>query len=214
MSVCSVTQICLSLCKPMDCSPPGSSVHGIILARLLEWVAISSSRGPSWSRDWTHVSYVHWSRVHFLSQPLSYWLKNQSHQKTVTRCSGCREGKEGNEGRSPPWDWIFQDGLPEQVTFNQDLKAERDFIYTTNICKGFIWRRKACTLILIAMLFLFHFISLVNFFFYKEVAESLFSWDGTNSWSSSNCVRINGRWTGPARLTHVRGRKSPVFVKL
>ena len=42
--VCSVAQLCLTLCDPMDCSLPGSSVHGISWARKLEWVAISSSR--------------------------------------------------------------------------------------------------------------------------------------------------------------------------
>ena len=45
MRVCSVAQFCLTLCDPMDCSLPGSSVHGILQARILEWVAISSSRG-------------------------------------------------------------------------------------------------------------------------------------------------------------------------
>ena len=53
-----VTQLCLSLCDPMDCSPPGSSVHGILQARTLEWVAISFSRGSSWPRDWTWVSCI------------------------------------------------------------------------------------------------------------------------------------------------------------
>ena len=43
----SVTQSCLTLRDPMNCSPPGSSVHGIFQARILEWVAISSSRGSS-----------------------------------------------------------------------------------------------------------------------------------------------------------------------
>ena len=38
-------QSCPTLCDPMDCSPPGSSVHGILQARILEWVAISFSRG-------------------------------------------------------------------------------------------------------------------------------------------------------------------------
>ena len=42
-----VAQSCLTLCRPMDCSPPGSSVHRILQARLLEWVAISSARGSS-----------------------------------------------------------------------------------------------------------------------------------------------------------------------
>ena len=51
-------QSCLSLCNPMDCSPPGSSVHGILQARILEWVAMPFSRGSSWPRDRTHVSYV------------------------------------------------------------------------------------------------------------------------------------------------------------
>ena len=40
-----VAQSCLTLCNPVDCSPPGCSVHGILQARILEWVAISFSRG-------------------------------------------------------------------------------------------------------------------------------------------------------------------------
>ena len=45
-------------CNPMDCSPSGSSVHGISQARILEWVAISLSRGSSQSRDQIHVSFT------------------------------------------------------------------------------------------------------------------------------------------------------------
>ena len=56
--VCSVTKSCLTLCNPTDCSPPGTSVHGIFQARILEWVAISYSRGTSQPRDWTCVSCV------------------------------------------------------------------------------------------------------------------------------------------------------------
>ena len=48
-------QSCPTLCDPMDCSLQGSSVHGIFQARVLEWVAISFSRGCSRSRDWTRV---------------------------------------------------------------------------------------------------------------------------------------------------------------
>ena len=54
----SVTQSCLTLCDPTDCSPPGSSVHGISQARILEWVDISFSRGSSQPRDRTQVSHV------------------------------------------------------------------------------------------------------------------------------------------------------------
>ena len=45
--LCSYTQLCLTLCDPVDCSPPGFSVHGILQARILEWAAIYSSRRPS-----------------------------------------------------------------------------------------------------------------------------------------------------------------------
>ena len=46
-----VAQSCLTLCDPMNCSPPGFSVHGILQAKILEWVAISFSRGSSQLRD-------------------------------------------------------------------------------------------------------------------------------------------------------------------
>ena len=51
-----VIQSCPTLCNPVDCSPPGSSVHGILQARILEWVAISFSRQSSRPRDQTQVS--------------------------------------------------------------------------------------------------------------------------------------------------------------
>ena len=49
--MCEVAQSCLTLCDPMDCSLPGSSLHGILQARVLEWVAISFSMGSSQPRD-------------------------------------------------------------------------------------------------------------------------------------------------------------------
>ena len=51
-------QSCLTLCDPMDCSPPGSSVRGILQARILEWVAIPFSRGSYPPRDWTCISCI------------------------------------------------------------------------------------------------------------------------------------------------------------
>ena len=45
-------------CNPVDCSPLGSSVHGILQARKLEWVAIDISRGSAWPRDRTQVSHI------------------------------------------------------------------------------------------------------------------------------------------------------------
>ena len=54
----SVAQSCLTLCDPMDCSPPGYSVHGILQARILKWVAISVSRVSSQPGNWTQVSCI------------------------------------------------------------------------------------------------------------------------------------------------------------
>ena len=53
-----VTQSCPTLCNPIGCSPPDSSVRGILQARILEWVAIPFSRGSSQPRDWTWVSQI------------------------------------------------------------------------------------------------------------------------------------------------------------
>ena len=53
-----VTQLCPTLGDPMDCSPPGSSVRGTLQARILERVAMPSSRGSSWPRDRTWVSCI------------------------------------------------------------------------------------------------------------------------------------------------------------
>ena len=51
-----VTQSCTTFCDPMDCSLPGFTIHGILQARILEWVAIPFSRGSSQPRDQTWVS--------------------------------------------------------------------------------------------------------------------------------------------------------------
>ena len=55
---CSVTKSCPALWDTMDCSLPGSSVHGIFQARILEWIAISSCRWSSWPRYRTHISCI------------------------------------------------------------------------------------------------------------------------------------------------------------
>ena len=51
-------QSCPTLCNPVNHSLPGSSVQGILQARILEWVAMTSSRESSWPKDWTHISYI------------------------------------------------------------------------------------------------------------------------------------------------------------
>ena len=74
-----VAQSCPTLCDPVDCSPPGFSVHGILQARILEWIAISFSRGSSWPRNRTQV-LLHCRQIlsptELWGQPYShYWLQ-------------------------------------------------------------------------------------------------------------------------------------------
>ena len=76
-----VAQLCPTLCNPMDGSLPGSSVHGILQARILGWVAIPFSRWSSWPRNWTQVSCIV-GRFHFTvwatreAQKISRWLQS------------------------------------------------------------------------------------------------------------------------------------------
>ena len=72
-----VAQTCPTLCDPMDCSLPGFSVQGIFQARVLEWVAISFSRGSSWPRDRPRVSHIVGRSFYPLSHQRSHHNKNE-----------------------------------------------------------------------------------------------------------------------------------------
>ena len=74
-----VAQSCLTLCDPMDCSLPGSSVHGIFQARVLEWGAIAFSRS-SWPRDWTQVS-------HIVGRRFTMWATREGYRKLFKKGS-------------------------------------------------------------------------------------------------------------------------------
>ena len=67
-----VTQSCLTLCDPADCSPPGPSVHGILQVRIPEWVAMPFSRGSSWPKDRTQVSCI-------ASRFFTIWATRKAH---------------------------------------------------------------------------------------------------------------------------------------
>ena len=67
-----VAQSCRTLCDPMDWSLSGSSIHGILQARILEWVAVSFSRGYSWPRDRTQLSHI--AGTHF-----NLWATREAH---------------------------------------------------------------------------------------------------------------------------------------
>ena len=92
-----VTDSCPTLCQPMDCSPLGSSVHGILQARILEWVAISFSRGSSWPRDPIWVSctsgrfFTIWTTRETCKNLLTYFISKNT--DWMTRHIGTSEVK-------------------------------------------------------------------------------------------------------------------------
>ena len=96
---CSVANSCLTLFITMDCSPPGSSVHGILQARILEWVAISSSRGSSRPRDQTCVSCTccidRWILHHWVT-----WEAQCIFQRLINNCLVCLVRKTRGEGEN------------------------------------------------------------------------------------------------------------------
>ena len=83
-----VTQSCLTLCDPMDCSLLGSFIHGTFQARILEWVAISFWRRSSRPRDWTWVSRIVGRRftVWAITYGLSWWMFHIHLRKHVFCC--------------------------------------------------------------------------------------------------------------------------------
>ena len=89
-----VAQLCLTLRDPMDCSLPGSSVHGIFQARVLDWVGISFSRGSSQPRNRNWVSCIAGRRFRKW-QPIAILLSGDFHgQRSLASYSpwGCRVG--------------------------------------------------------------------------------------------------------------------------
>ena len=84
-----VAQSCPTLCDPVDCSPPGSSVHRILQAGILEWVAISFSRRSSQPKDWTQVSRI-------AGRLINLWATREAeHADYIMRNAGLEEAQAG-----------------------------------------------------------------------------------------------------------------------
>ena len=90
-----VGQLCPTLCNPMDCSPPGFSVRGILLARILEWVAISFSSGSFWLWDQTLVFCIAgrffsvWAAKEALGNIWGEVMEEKHYFSKVGLCSAC-----------------------------------------------------------------------------------------------------------------------------
>ena len=96
LCVCLVIQSCPTLCNPMDCSPPGSSVHGVLQERTLEWVAMPSSRVFSQPRDRTQISCT-------AGGFFTVWAPGKPP-------SICRDS---NKSQCPSLKWALRQGLPD-----------------------------------------------------------------------------------------------------
>ena len=93
-----VAQSCPTLCDPMDCSPPGSSIHGIFQARVLEWVAISFLRGSSQPRDGTQVSHIAGRRFTIWATREALWIREADQRADWFQPTDCSK-----PGQSETW---------------------------------------------------------------------------------------------------------------
>ena len=154
VDACSVSKSCLTLRDPIDCSPPGSSVHGIFQARILEQVVTAFSRGSSPPRDWIHIHYIsgrffttelHEKRVcvgYWLLRPMCYSLTLLARSPSVL--SLCREechflGNRDENKMLPDlkkpqgsvrYRWKLQ-SMPEIISFNSGKTCNLKFTSLT-----------------------------------------------------------------------------------
>ena len=88
-----VTQSCPTLCNPIDCSPPGSSIHGILQVRILEWISIPSSRGSSQTRDQTLVSCITGTLLTIWATYMLDYNESSIYKFTQTLYTECKPSK-------------------------------------------------------------------------------------------------------------------------
>ena len=95
-----VTQLCPTLCDPMDCSLPGSSVHGIFQAMVLEWIAISFSRWSSRPTDWTQVSRI-------VDRSFTTWATREPHLEAQFASANPKFPFLPSPTHPPPWQLLI-----------------------------------------------------------------------------------------------------------
>ena len=125
-------QSCLTLCDSMDCSLPGSSVHGILQARILEWVAISFSRGSSRPRDQTWVSGVSW---------VGRWILYHWHSwviiKSISLLLSLENVRWGWKSQVSDCDLVFPEISPHPRTYQESPYYSKGIAIHPGNSKGF-----------------------------------------------------------------------------
>ena len=94
-----VTQSCLALCNPRDCSLPGSSVHGILQARILEWVVVPLSRGSSQPRDRTQVFRI-------AGRVFTSWATREAWESWIASCKSAKSEHSLIQYTKINWKWF------------------------------------------------------------------------------------------------------------
>ena len=116
------TELCLTLCDPMDCSPPGSSVHGIFQARILQWVAMSYSRESSQHRIEPTSAVSPALRGRFFNHCTTWEAQPLPRQKLII--SGLEKQ---SFSLTPIWEWDFR--WVDQ-TLAQSTRANRRCLFS------------------------------------------------------------------------------------
>ena len=122
-----VVQSCPTLCDPVDCSLPGSFLHRILQARILEWVAISFSRGSSWPRDRTGVSRIAGRRFNL-------WATREGQSEVTQLCPTLCDSMDYSLSGSSVHG-IFQAKVLEWVaiSFSRESSPPRDWTWASCI---------------------------------------------------------------------------------
>ena len=145
-----VAPLCPTLCDPNDCSLPASSVHGIFQAIVLEWVAISFSRGSSWPRDRTQVSltvdrrFTIWATREVLKQDwaLKNWcLWNVASEKTLESPLNSKEIKPVNPKGNKSWIFMGRTDVEAEGPIFWLLDVKRQLVEKDRDA-GEDWRQK------------------------------------------------------------------------
>ena len=133
----SVSQSWPTVGDPMDCSPPGSSIHGIFQLRVLEWVSISFSRGSSWLRDRTWVSCIAGRRFYRLSHHGNSFIKKNEILPFVAiwvelEMIILSEGSQKEQDKYHTISLIC--GIKNVIQMNLSVKQEQTYRRTEPIC--------------------------------------------------------------------------------
>ena len=146
-SECQVAQLCLTLCDPMDCSPPSFSIHGIFQARVLEWVAIAFTKAGKWkvkvkSLSRVRLSATPWTAAYQASPSMGF--SRQEYWSGVPLPSPCLVTRSCPTLLWPPWtvghqaplSMIFQAKILERIAISFSRGSSQPRCQTYISCIG------------------------------------------------------------------------------